>query len=642
VRANRASLLIGIALILVPASCDRTGVEPPGGHGIEGIRAAVFDGRAGGNPHFHFLPPLAASISAPGDFDASLQPVVTVCEWGGSACAGPDVASFNATSGTGGEVVRVVAEDEHYIVNWHTDASSLTPGALYRIHVRVENLQLGSADILVVSDPRDLRNPTTGEPIPLVNGRTLPIKFRIDRGASRVAALAVGPSGGTVTLPSFGAVSVSPGTFPAATAVRLAATQSSETQRDFDETIPLPVERADWELRVELEATPELPIAVRIEVPNGFATRLPPGHSPALWVQIFHEGDLELHDAFVKLPAAIDMATGSLVAELPPYAFTTRRRLDGMTEAIVILGSAPETGNAANLGALASAAQDSCLGSPLRPPLDGELSVTSPYNGRTHHGTDYPAENGDVVRAAADGVVDRIGWDVRQLPEPDPRSGLRVKGWGRYVRLLHDDGSYTLYAHLVETSTDSLAVGDTVRAGDVIGRADNTGGSTGPHLHMEHVNADGERVDPHACIVREPADFRGRWVGTGFGQGDFGTIKSDWVWTLDQDGDQVSGRVLILDDGDDTGVLTGTVQGNVLDVRIVYGSTGATNTGRMTLTGNTMVGELLLTIGEFSAPFTATLTREGGDAQPAAAPPSTSGLVTKPVYRLNGARADAP
>lgn len=633
------SFAIGIVLALLLAACDRTALEPPTGSGVERFSAGVFDGRAGGNPHFHFLPPVASGISTTGEFDGTLEPAVSICEWEGSACVGPDVATFDATSGTGGEVVRVVAEDEHYAVNWHTDTSSLKPDTRYRIHVRVGSLQLGSADVLVISNPSDLRNAATGAAISLLDGRTLPIKFRIDRGALRVAALALQPSGGEVTLPGFGAVSVTSGTFSEPTVVLVSATQSSETGRDFEETIPLPVERADWELRVELTAPPELSIGLRVEVPAAFATSLPPAHAPALWMQVFQEGDLELHDGFVKLPAVLDAVAGALLADLPPHAFTTRRRLDGITEAIVILGSAPEIGSAAILGTVLSAAQDSCLGSPLGPPLNGELSVNSPFNGTTHYGTDYAAENGDDVHAAADGVVDRIGWDVRELPEPDPRSGLSLKGWGRYVRLVHDDSSYTLYAHLVETSTDELAVGDTVRVGELIGEADNTGGSTGPHLHMEYVNGEGDRIDPDACIVREPADFQGSWSGTAFGEGDFGRIEDTWEWILTQDGAHVSGTVVLGSGG--TGILTGTVQGNFLDVRIFYASTGATNTGRMTLMDDTMTGELVLTLGEFSAPFTATLTRAGAAVQLASTVGGPSDSIPEPVYRPDGTRADS-
>lgn len=51
------------------------------------------------------------------------------------------------------------------------------------------------------------------------------------------------------------------------------------------------------------------------------------------------------------------------------------------------------------------------------------------------------------------------------------------------VRVLHEDGSMGLYAHLQEGEV-FVRAGETVTLGQVIGRAGNTGYSTGPHLHF--------------------------------------------------------------------------------------------------------------------------------------------------------------
>jgi alpha-tubulin suppressor-like RCC1 family protein len=90
-------------------------------------------------------------------------------------------------TGPGPETVRVVPEEEHYIVNWHTDEIltnfPLQEGEHYRIRVLVGGQLLGFADVAVVNSRNELKNVDTDQLIPLKDGRTLPIKFRIEEGA---------------------------------------------------------------------------------------------------------------------------------------------------------------------------------------------------------------------------------------------------------------------------------------------------------------------------------------------------------------------------------------------------------------------------------------------------------------------------
>ena len=57
------------------------------------------------------------------------------------------------------------------------------------------------------------------------------------------------------------------------------------------------------------------------------------------------------------------------------------------------------------------------------------------------------------------------------------------KSWGNYVKIKHNDGTYTLYAHL----KDGIKVkkGQKVKQGDQIGNMGNTGDSKGNHVHYE-------------------------------------------------------------------------------------------------------------------------------------------------------------
>jgi murein DD-endopeptidase MepM/ murein hydrolase activator NlpD len=87
---------------------------------------------------------------------------------------------------------------------------------------------------------------------------------------------------------------------------------------------------------------------------------------------------------------------------------------------------------------------------------------------RWHYGTDLDLEVGDPVMAAFDGIVRIVQYNS--------------SGYGYYVLVRHYNGFETLYAHL---SRQDVKVGQTVKAGEVIGLGGNTGRSSGPHLHFE-------------------------------------------------------------------------------------------------------------------------------------------------------------
>lgn len=103
-------------------------------------------------------------------------------------------------------------------------------------------------------------------------------------------------------------------------------------------------------------------------------------------------------------------------------------------------------------------------------------------------GIDWGVPNGTPVKAAADGAVIKV----------EDQGGA---GYGLHVRIQHDEGYLTIYGHLREAGSDRpLRVGDVVRAGTVIGLSDNTGISTGPHLHFE-LRKNGVPVDPSPYLV---------------------------------------------------------------------------------------------------------------------------------------------
>lgn len=76
------------------------------------------------------------------------------------------------------------------------------------------------------------------------------------------------------------------------------------------------------------------------------------------------------------------------------------------------------------------------------------------------------------VYAADDGVV--------YSTKDNDKTG---KSWGNYVKIKHNDGTYTLYAHLKDGI--KVKTGQNVKQGDQVGNMGNTGKSYGNHLHYE-------------------------------------------------------------------------------------------------------------------------------------------------------------
>ena len=98
---------------------------------------------------------------------------------------------------------------------------------------------------------------------------------------------------------------------------------------------------------------------------------------------------------------------------------------------------------------------------------------------RFHEGVDYPAPFGSPIDAAGDGVVEKIGEEW---------------GYGKYIRIRHDFGYETTYAH-ISGIAQGLTVGTRVRRGQVIAYVGSTGLSTGPHLYYE-LRVDGHYLNP--------------------------------------------------------------------------------------------------------------------------------------------------
>ena len=134
------------------------------------------------------------------------------------------------------------------------------------------------------------------------------------------------------------------------------------------------------------------------------------------------------------------------------------------------------------------------------------------HTGRGTRAADYFCYGQDIL-AAADGTVVRVESRVRQA----------FLGWGicdftarsfvgNHVLIEHAEGEFALYAHLIRGSV-TVAPGDRVTRGQVIGRCGHSGHSTEPHLHF-HLQDSGDLWEGMGLPVRfsgllvdgEPAD----------------------------------------------------------------------------------------------------------------------------------------
>jgi murein DD-endopeptidase MepM/ murein hydrolase activator NlpD len=111
-------------------------------------------------------------------------------------------------------------------------------------------------------------------------------------------------------------------------------------------------------------------------------------------------------------------------------------------------------------------------------PVEG--SVSSRFGrrgGNWHRGVDIAAAEGTPIHAAAAGVVIASGFEPR---------------YGQVVKIEHDGGFVTVYAHNLANGVD---VGARVSAGQEVATVGRTGQATSAHLHFE-IRHEGRVVNP--------------------------------------------------------------------------------------------------------------------------------------------------
>jgi murein DD-endopeptidase MepM/ murein hydrolase activator NlpD len=124
----------------------------------------------------------------------------------------------------------------------------------------------------------------------------------------------------------------------------------------------------------------------------------------------------------------------------------------------------------------------------LAPPFAAgeQFPVSQGFQGNRTHTTpdseyalDIVMPVGTPVLAARDGTV----MDIEEDFNDGGADREKFLDRANHVRILHEDGTMTVYAHL-DLASVSVRRGARVRAGQQIARSGNTGFSSGPHLHF--------------------------------------------------------------------------------------------------------------------------------------------------------------
>jgi murein DD-endopeptidase MepM/ murein hydrolase activator NlpD len=155
--------------------------------------------------------------------------------------------------------------------------------------------------------------------------------------------------------------------------------------------------------------------------------------------------------------------------------------------ALKISASMPFMGSfAQNTQNLLEAAKKLPLGVPAPTEISSRFGNRfNPFTGgggEFHPGLDFRGEIGDPIKSTASGVVNFAGYQ---------------NGYGNVVRISLDNGYEILFGHMSEIDVQQ---GQTVQAGDVVGKVGSTGRSTGPHIHYE-IRKDGAPIDPEPFLT---------------------------------------------------------------------------------------------------------------------------------------------
>lgn len=120
----------------------------------------------------------------------------------------------------------------------------------------------------------------------------------------------------------------------------------------------------------------------------------------------------------------------------------------------------------------------------------GDNGITQGYSSK-HKAVDigwHKLESDNQVLAHSEGIVVWV-----QTGQKNNKGAKGNKSYGNAIKIKHNNGMFTLYAHLRSVKVKK---GQTVTKGQVIGVMGNTGNSYGRHLHFEVRDKNDKRINP--------------------------------------------------------------------------------------------------------------------------------------------------
>ena len=186
--------------------CQGSAEEGPAARTSTSSEALIVDeAHNAGSAGFLWLPPMVPRPALLGDVVLDAEPTVEIERVDAAGNPVAHIATYTRSSGPQGERVRLkragrtadpddddgdTDPDGFFLVRWKTDQfPGVVVDGVYRVSVYVPGrpgeprVLLGLADVDVVKNQKAFKKVDRDEFVPLVDGRVLRIKFRVDRPA---------------------------------------------------------------------------------------------------------------------------------------------------------------------------------------------------------------------------------------------------------------------------------------------------------------------------------------------------------------------------------------------------------------------------------------------------------------------------